>query len=294
MKVTDLRIAFFGSPDFATAVLDEMKDSGILPLLIVTQPDKPKGRSLAVTPTAASVWAEKNNIDVISPSSLRGDDQSLTILENSEWDLFVVAAYGLMIPERILNLPKYKTLNIHPSLLPKLRGASPVRTAILTNQKDAVGVSLMRLDEKMDHGPVVAQARLEPDPWPVGAIMLEDTLAHEGGKLLVEALPLWIKGELPEEPQDDTQATYSDKINKAMGEVDLRGNSQENYRKIMALEGWPGTFFFLEKDGKPFRVKIAEAELGLDDILHITRVTPEGKNEMDYADFMRSFRHDLK
>lgn len=289
MKISDLRIAFFGSPDFAIAVLEELKRAGVTPALIVTQPDKPKGRSLAVTPTPAKIWAVEHEIDVIEPIKLSGDDPSLSILLNTEWDLFIVAAYGLLIPQNILAIPKHKTLNVHPSLLPKLRGASPVRTAILTNQRDAVGVSIMRLDEKMDHGPIIAQARLEPEPWPVGAIMLEDTLAHVGGELLAEALPLWIKGELPEEPQDDLAATYSEKINKAMGEVILHGNAEDNYRKIMGLEGWPGAFFFLEKNGKPYRVKITKAELGLDGELYIEKVIPEGKGEMDYKDFMRGF-----
>ncbi len=294
MRASDLRIAFFGSPEFAVSVLEELSEVGFTPALVVTQPDKPKGRALELAPTPVKIWATERDIDVIEPKSLKGDDPALTQLLNSEWDLFIVAAYGLIIPKRLLELPKYKTLNVHPSLLPKLRGASPVRTAILTDQRDAVGVSIMRLDEQMDHGPILAQASLEPDPWPVGAPMLEDTLAHEGGKLLVEAIPLWIQGELPEEPQDDSQATFCDKITKAMGEIDLHGNAYENYRKILALEGWPGTYFFIQKRGKPFRVKIVEAEYGLDGELHILRVIPEGKREMSYHDFLLGVKREEK
>ena len=181
-KKEPLRIAFFGTPTFATAVLDELHAVGITPLLVVTQEDKPRGRDLAVSPTEVKAWAQAHEVDVIEPHNLVNSN-ALGILLNTEWDLFIVAAYGKIIPKRILDLPKFGTLNVHPSLLPKLRGASPVRTAILADQKDAVGISIIKLDEEMDHGPIIAQARIEPEDWPVGAVMLEELLAHEGGKL---------------------------------------------------------------------------------------------------------------
>ena len=287
-KKEPLRIAFFGTPTFATAVLDELHAVGIPPLLVVTQEDKPRGRDLAVSPTEVKSWAQAHEVDVIEPHNLVNSN-ALGILLNTEWDLFIVAAYGKIIPKRILDLPKFGTLNVHPSLLPKLRGASPVRTAILADQKDAVGISIIKLDEEMDHGPIIAQARIEPEDWPVGAVMLEELLAHEGGKLLAEAIPLWVAGELPEEVQNHTKATFSQKITKPMGEVDLHGNPQENLRKIKALEGWPCAYFFIEKDGKPYRVKIIDAEISVKDgALKILRVIPEGKKEMSYEDFARS------
>ena len=289
-----LRIAFFGTPTFATAVLNELDDAGFTPTLIVTQEDKARGRHLEVVPTEAKLWGLEHGVDVITPKQLSLNDEELLVLANSDWDVFVVASYGKILPQEILNIPKFGVLNVHPSLLPKLRGASPVRTAILTDQKDAVGVSIIVLDAEMDHGPIVAQARIEPEVWPMGADMLEDLLAHEGGKLLCEALPLYLEGEITPESQVHAEATYSKKIEKQMGEVDLSQNPFENLRKIKALEGWPGAFFFIEKDGKPYRVKIMDAELGMDGQLHVLRVIPEGKKEMDYADFLRGVKRDLK
>lgn len=282
-----LRIAFFGTPKFATAILKELDAGGFTPMLVVTGEDKPRGRHLEIVPTEVKLWAEEHDVDVITPRYLLGDDASLSLLLNSEWDLFVVAAYGNILPQHILDIPKHGVLNVHPSLLPKLRGASPVRTAILTDQKDAVGVSIMLLDAEMDHGPIVAQARIEPEVWPMGAELLEALLAEVGGQLLVEAIPPYIAGDIIPESQDHAQATYSKKIEKHMGEVDPTGNPAENLRRIKALEGWPCAYFFIEKDGKPFRVKIVDAELGVDGALHITRVVPEGKKEMDYKDFER-------
>lgn len=290
MKKEPLRIAFFGTSTFSTAVLEELVDANLAPLLVVTQEDKPKGRNLETAPTDAKVWAEEHGIDVITPHTLREDDVATFPLLNTEWDMFIVASYGKILPKAILDLPKHGVLNVHPSLLPKLRGASPVRTAILADQKDAVGVSIIVLDEEMDHGPILAQARIEPEVWPIGAVILEDLLAHEGGKLLVEAIPLYVAGELSPEAQDDSKATYSNKIEKSMGEVELDGNPYENLRRVKALEGWPCAYFFIKKDDKPFRVKIIDAEIGQDDTLEILRVVPEGKSEMSYKDFLRGLK----
>ncbi len=284
-----LRIAFFGTPEFAVRILEALDDASMTPLLVVTQEDKARGRHQVVVPTEAKLWAMEHGVDVITPRSLT-EDPELAILENSEWDLFVVASYGKIIPKRLLDMPKHGVLNVHPSLLPKLRGASPVRSAILLDQRDAVGVSIMKLDEEMDHGPILAQARIEPDPWPVGAAMLEDALAREGGALLVEAIPPYVAGEIVPEEQDHSQATYSKKIEKAMGEITLDGNPHENLRRIKALEGWPCAYFFVEKRGKPYRVKIVDAELGVDGALYVTKVIPEGKGEMSYKDFLHGMK----
>lgn len=282
-----LRIAFFGTSKFAVAILDELDDAGFTPMVVVTAEDKPRGRHLEVVPTEVKLWAEEHGVDVLTPTNLSSDNPSVSILQNTEWDLFIVASYGLLLPQSILDIPKHGVLNVHPSLLPKLRGASPVRTAILTDQKDAVGVTIMLLDAEMDHGPIVAQARIEPEVWPISAVMLEDLLAEVGGQLLVEAIPQYITGEIIPESQDHTKASYSKKIEKHMGEVFLSGNPHENLRRIKALEGWPCAYFFIEKNSKPFRVKIVDAELAVDGTLDILRVVPEGKKEMDYKDFVR-------
>jgi len=178
-------------------------------------------------------------------------------------------------------------LNIHPSLLPKLRGASPVRTAILTDQKDAVGVTIMKVDEQLDHGPIIAQARIEPAEWPTGAILLEELLAREGAKLLVDILGEWTTGTQTPEVQNDALATYAPKITKLDGGLNLTDNPFENLRKVKALEGWPGTFFFVTEGDKQIRVKVVDAEIDSEGQFKILRVIPEGKREMSYEDFLR-------
>lgn len=282
---TPLKIVFFGTSEFSVAVLEEMEAAGFIPAVLITQEDKPQGRNLVLTPSPAKVWAAARGIEVLEPHKL--DEKHLAPILNSEWDLFVVASYGKLIPKYILDLPRHGTLNVHPSLLPKLRGASPVRTAILEGDRSAVGISIIKLDEEMDHGPIIAQARIEPEDWPMGAILLETMLAHEGGKLLAEAIPLWISGDITPEEQDHEKATFSQKIEKSMGEIDLLGDPLSNLRKIKAFEGWPGTFFFQDRNGKKIRVKIMDAELDDEEKLRILRVIPEGKKEMDYEDFLR-------
>lgn len=283
----DLRIAFFGTPLFATIVLDELKEAGILPSLIITAPDTPQGRSLTLTPPPVKVWAAAEGIEVLQPQTL-ADEDTLAPVYNSEWDLFIVASYGALVPASLLNLPKYGTLNVHPSLLPKFRGASPVRSAILADER-TTGVSIMLMDEKLDHGPVVAQARIElaPEDWPPSALLLEELLAHAGGALLAETISPWVASDIRPEVQDETQATYTKKITKEMGLLDLSADPYCNLLKIRAYDGWPGTYFFHERRGKKIRVKVLDAELAEDGSLRLTRVIPEGKREMAYEDFLR-------
>ncbi len=286
----DLRIAFFGTPEFAVDILEELKKAHILPTVVVTAPDAPRGRGLVLTPPEAKEWAEENDIEVLQPETLRltsKADIARDVIYNSEWDLFIVASYGKILPQSLLDLPKHGTLNVHPSLLPYYRGASPIRSAILEDNKEAVGVTIMELDAGMDTGPIVAQGRVQPEEWPPSAIVLEKLLAHEGGELLAEVIPLWLKGEITPEPQEETRATHSKKIEKEMGRIDLADDPYQNFLKIRGLEGWPGTHFFVEKNGKQIRVKITDATF-TDGTLTLLKVIPEGKKEMNYEDFSRS------
>lgn len=285
----DLKIAFFGTPEFAADILTELKKAHIRPDIIVTAPDAPRGRKLLLTPPEAKVWALENDIEVLQPTTLRlerGADEARDILYNSEWDLFIVASYGKILPQEFLDIPKYGTLNVHPSLLPHYRGPSPIRSAMLEDNKDAVGVTIMRLDSGVDTGDIVAQGRVQIDEWPQ-ATVLEKLLAHEGGELLAEAIPVWIEGGITPEPQDHTKATLSKKLTKEMGELDLSQDPYQNFLKIQALAGWPGTYFFTERGGKRIRVKITDASY-TDGVLNIEKVIPEGKKEMSYEDFLRA------
>lgn len=271
--MNNYKIVFFGTPEFSVSVLEELYKKNIVPTLIVTAPDAKVGRGMVLTSPPAKVWAEKHDVDVIQ-------NHTDEMLLNTEWDLFIVASYGKILPSELLDLPNKGVLNVHPSLLPKFRGASPIVSAILEDEKET-GVSIMLLDEKMDHGPILAQARVEVDNWPPKASVLEDILVTEGGKLLAEVVPPWMKGEITPEEQDHDKATFSKKITKKDGLINLGDDPYKNYLKIQALVGWPGTYFFVNDK----RVKITDADF--DGKLIINRVIPEGKKEMKYEDFLR-------
>lgn len=280
----NLRIAFFGTSDFSVKILDELKKESFVPSLIIAGEDKPRGRKLAITPPPAKVWAEKNNVPMLQPKTLK-DASFAENLKKSDWDLFIVASYGKIIPGAVLEIPKHKTLNVHPSLLPKLRGASPIRSAILEEKE--TGVTIMRLDEEMDHGPVVAQKKVPIQNWPADAETLENILAEEGGKLLSQTIPDWISGKIKETPQNHTLATYCKKIEKEDGLINLSDSPEKNFRKIQAYRGWPTAYFFIPSGDKKIRVIIKEAELK-DGNLIIKKILPEGGKETDYQIFLKN------
>lgn len=281
------KFAFFGTPDIGIWVLDELEKAGFLPTLVITNPDAPQGRKMILTPSPVSMWAEARGITVLKPSSLK-DATIADTLRTSGIELSIVAAYGKLIPEALLNIPKYKTLNVHPSLLPKLRGASPIRSAILEDM-NPTGVSIMALTPGMDEGPILAQetVSIPEEDWPLRGTELDELLAKRGGALLAQILPAWITGEITPEEQDHTQATYTQKITKEMGLIDLTDDPYKNLLKIRAFDGWPGTYFFYEKDGQQIRVKIIDATIE-NRLLKITRIIPEGKKEMDYETLFKN------
>ncbi|HEY4502807.1 MAG TPA: methionyl-tRNA formyltransferase [Candidatus Paceibacterota bacterium] len=287
MKKHDVRFAFFGTSIFAVMVLDELKKAGFLPALIITTADKPQGRKLVMTAPPVKEWAQQEKVDVIQPEKLTSE--VLADLENSEWDLFIVASYGKILPKALINIPRHGTLNVHPSLLPQYRGASPIQAQILADNRET-GVTIMLVDEKLDHGPIVAQARIEIDEvdWPLKSSELEEMLATLGGSFLAETIVPWLKHTLTAEPQHDEKATFTKKIEKVDGELDIEhGNDRQNFLKIQAFDVWPGTYFFAERNGKRLRVKITKASYKNGKLL-ITHVIPEGKKEMRYADFLKN------
>jgi methionyl-tRNA formyltransferase len=285
-KVTSkINWAFFGTPEFATIILDELETAGYTPSLVITGEDKPVGRKLIITPPPVKVWAEKRNIPVFQPKSLRDADITDQIKDFSKqnFDLFIVAAYGKIIPQAILDIAKHGALNVHPSLLPKLRGPSPVESAIL--QENETGMSIMVLDREMDHGPILAQEKTQTEQWPEYADVLENTLAHQGGKMLAGIIDDWIDGSLISTEQNHTLATITKKITKEDGLLNLQDDPEKNLRKIMAFCVWPRAYYLL--DG--LRVIVTKARVE-DDKLILEKVIPEGKKEMSYADFERGLK----
>ncbi len=263
-----MNIAFFGTPRFATIILDELARVGLIPALIVSAPNAKAGRGLELTPPPTKTWALSHNIPCLQPEKI--DDDFITTLRAKGYELFVVAAY---------------VLNVHPSLLPKFRGASPIEGQILADDPE-VGVTIMLIDAEVDHGPIIAERKRTISDWPPKASALEETLARDGGRLLAEVLPKWVMGEIAAHAQDHERATYTKKITKEDGLLDLSGDPRLNFLKIRAFDPWPGTYFFVERGGKKIRIKITDAKLTGGN-LEILRVIPEGRREMSYEDFMR-------
>lgn len=279
----DCMWAFFGTPRFAVHVLNALEANGLVPALVITSPDKPAGRGLELKPSAAKAWAQERGIDVITPATLK-DETLVAELKNSDWDVFVVAAYAKLIPKTVLDIPRRGVLNVHPSLLPKFRGPSPALSAILADER-STGVSIMHMDEKMDHGPIVAQAKveLEESAWPPKGSEFEQLLATEGGNLLAESMPLWIAKKIDAVPQDDSQATHTRKFTDVDSRIDLNGDPHEQLRKIRAFDKNPRAHFITD-EGK--RVIITDAEV-IDGTLLIKKVIPEGRKETDYNLFVQ-------
>jgi len=277
-----MKWAFFGTSEVSVYVLEELSKVGFIPALIITTLDMPKGRKLTLTPSPVKVWAQNNDIKILQPENL--DESFIKELKNENWDLFVVVAYGRIIPKEILNIPQHKSINIHYSLLPKLRGASPIEGAILSDERET-GVSIILMDEKMDHGPILAQEKVEVSSWPPKRSELMESLNQVASKLLTDIIPKWISGEIKPIEQDHDRATFVKMIKKEDALIDLKDDDYLNFRKIMAYERWPRAYFV--ENNK--RVTINQA-IWKDDKLEIMKVTPEGKKEMNYKDYLRGKR----
>lgn len=291
MNTSNLRIAFWGTSRISIIVLEEMAREGFLPSLIITAPAKPKGRGLELTPSEVKVWADAHSIPTIEPHEIKSQEFAEALGAN--WDLFLVVSYGKIIPRAILDMPHHGTLNVHPSLLPKLRGASPIQGAILEDVPvggpHEVGVTIMLIDEEVDHGPIVTQEKMMIENWPPKGSELEETLGTLGGKLLVKTIPEWVAGKITPREQDHDKASYIKKITKKSGHIDVDDDPERMYRKIRAFDIWPRAYFLFKRGEKEIRVIVTEAHLEEGKLI-IDRIIPEGKREMTYAEFLRGQR----
>ncbi len=238
------KIIFLGSSRFSTFVLDELEKAGHSPILNITSAKGP-------------------------------------LPELPEADLIIVASFGKIIPKKILDLPKLGCLNVHPSLLPRYRGPSPIQNQILDGGE--TGVTIIRMDEEMDHGPILAQEKVAISPWPDHYNIVEEKLARAGGKLLVKVL----SEPTTETPQDHSKASYTKMIKKEDGLIDLNEEAEKNYRKVLAYSTWPGAhLFFKKKTGEEVRVVVKDAKMEDSKFVPV-RVIPAGKREMLWTDFLR-------
>ncbi|OGZ42151.1 MAG: methionyl-tRNA formyltransferase [Candidatus Ryanbacteria bacterium RIFCSPHIGHO2_02_FULL_45_43] len=305
--MTKRRIVFFGTPNFAVTILEFLQNTDIRPLLIITAPDKARGRGKKILPTPVKTWALIHNIEVAAPEVL--NDQLLTNkLVKIKPELFIVAAYGKILKKNYLQIPSEGVLNIHPSLLPKYRGAAPIQGALLHGEKET-GVTIILMDEQMDHGPILAQEKiniLEEDD----SVTLSHKLAGLGGKLLIETISSWFERKITPLQQNHKEATFTKSIDKSEGKIDWQKEAEAIVRYVKAYKLWPISWSVLNINGKKIRIKILKAKLADDNskgikagtlikkngdmyvatkdvFLRLDELQPEGRKAMPGRDFMR-------
>jgi methionyl-tRNA formyltransferase len=247
--MTSPNVLFAGTPEFALASLRALVDAGIRPVAVMTQPDRPAGRGKHLSASPVKRFAADRGIDVLQPATLRDTDVVAELAALSP-DITIVAAYGLILPQEVLDIPRHGCLNVHASLLPRWRGAAPIQAAILNGDPET-GISLMSMTAGLDCGPVYAQASVAiGDDETAGE--LHDRLAELGGELLVQNLAAIINGELEPTAQDESQETYAAKIGKQDAMLDWRRSAHELKRLVRAYNPVPGAWFDL--DGQRIRL----------------------------------------
>lgn len=229
-----MRVLFWGTPDFAVKSLKALIESNHQVVGVITQPDKPKGRGQKIQPTLVKEKALKHNIPVFQPEKIKNNQEFLEMVKKLNPDISVVVAYGKILPEEIINIPKYKTINVHASLLPEYRGAAPIQRAIMEG-KDKTGVCIMEIIKELDAGDVYACKEVEITEDD-DIMSLHDKLAEEGAKLLIEVLDKIEKGEIDKKPQNHEKATYAKPIEKAEGKIDFSRSAKEIFNQIRALK----------------------------------------------------------
>jgi len=296
-----VRVLFWGTPEFAAPPLRALLGEGFEVVGVVTQPDKPQGRSREVIPSAVKRIATEEDLPIFQPKSAR-DPELLEMLNVIKPDISIVVAYGHILPKNLIDLPLNGTLNIHASLLPALRGAAPIQAAIREGLRKT-GVTIMRMVPALDAGPILLQAETEIyDDETAGE--LQTRLAELGALTLLEALTLISLDKAKETPQDDSRATYATKINRDGGRIDWKQSAVDIARLIRGYDPKPGAYTTSDKGdikmfgprvldgikGKPGEVMKVTGELIVacgTDALRITDVQPTGKKRMPAHDWAR-------
>ena len=287
-----MNYVFFGNPYRAAVVLEKLCDQGLPPLATVTAPDRPIGRKRTLTPTAVKLVASANNLPTHLANTKSELRELIPTLKSYQPDFFIVVAYGVIMPPEIISIPTYDTLNLHYSLLPQWRGASPVVQQIL-NDNQTVGYSIMKMVEQLDAGGIYHQESWPmPDPTPTTED-LATAMSHNCARILPDITNKIISGHLLPNPQDEQEATYCYKIQKTDSLVDIKNDSQRSiYLKTKAYYPWPKAHFFTNRNDVEYRVVINETDW-VDDSLVIKSVTPSGKKPMTWQEFSHWLGHDL-
>ncbi len=286
----DFSYAFFGTGALAESVLATLVRAGYVPSVVVTKPDSKQGRHMELTAPHIKTWAELKGIKVLQPEKL--DDAFINNLQPTTYNLFIVASYGKIIPQAILDIPTHGVLNVHPSLLPLYRGPSPIESALLDGVM-TTGVSIMKLDAQMDHGPILIQSAFMIHPES-NAGTLEVECGQLGGELLTQVIPHYLDGTLIPKEQEHDKATTCKKITKDLGLIHLDDDIDIVRRKFRALNPWPMLYFFITHADRDIRVKVNDIDCITEKesrkvIDYIKVVTPEGKKQMDFESFRRGY-----
>ena len=234
-----MKIAFMGTPEFAVTVLEGLLNTKHEVGLVATQPDKAKNRGKKIQYTPVKEKALEHNIKVLQPEKVRGNEEFLEELKDYRPDIIVVVAYGQILPKEVLELPKYGCINVHASLLPRLRGAAPIQRAIIEGDEET-GVTIMQMSEGLDTGDMLAKESIK-----IGTMnysMLHDALAEIGARLMVYTLDLIEEGKISPEPQDDSKSSYAKMVFKQEGKIDFTRQPEAVEPLIRGFDPWPGAF----------------------------------------------------
>lgn len=301
-----MRVIFMGTPDFAVGTLEKIIEAGHEVVLVVTQPDKPKGRGNTMQFPPVKECALSHNIEVFQPRKIR-EAENVEYLKRYEPDMIVVAAFGQILPKDILDMPKFACINVHASLLPKYRGAAPIQWSIL-NGDEFTGVTIMRMDVGMDTGDMIAKRQIRIAEDETGGSLF-DKLAVLGAELCVETMERIERGEVEYIPQNHDEATHVSMISKEQGIIRWNRGAKEIERQIRGLNPWPSAYTYL--DGKTFKIWKASVtgENTLEEpgcvirvtkdamevatgegVLSLQEVQLEGKKRMEIDAFLRGYK----
>lgn len=300
-----MKMIFMGTPDFSVPALKALAEQGHQVIAVVTQPDKPKGRGKAVQMTPVKEAALELNIPVYQPVKVR-EEGFLQQIEAMKPEVIVVAAFGQILPQRLLDIPKYGCINIHASLLPKYRGAAPIQWVIIDGEKET-GITTMQMNAGLDTGDMLEKAVVPIDPEETGG-SLHDKLSAAGGKLILSTLDKLEKGQLVPVPQTEENTCYAKMLDKALGKIDWNQDAQRIERLIRGLNPWPSAYTGLEgKTLKLWQAKVVEEDYpgqpgqvvkaGKNELLiktgkgtlSVLSLQLEGKKRMDTGAFLRGY-----
>ena len=298
-----MRVIFMGTPDFAVASLEKIIEAGHEVVLAVTQPDKPKGRGKAFAFPPVKECAVAHGIEVFQPKRIK-DDANVEYLKKYKPDIIIVAAFGQILPKRILDLPKYGCVNVHASLLPKYRGAAPIQWAVI-NGDEVTGVTTMRMDVGLDTGDMIAKREVKIAEDETGGSLF-DKLAETGAQLCVDTMEMLEKGTASFTPQNNEESTHTRMITKELGNIDWTKSAVEIERLIRGLNPWPSAYTHLnDKTFKIWKAEVSEetgdyapgciVRAGKNELLvqtgegmlSLKEVQLEGKRRMDTGSFLR-------